>query len=253
MQWIRTTARLSLAVPFLLCAAVLLPASTAGAFGYTLEQIDPYQQMSPQWFTPPYYHLLLTNDAATADDFHLEIQNLTQPTWFPTVCLRSTCFPDSTTLNFAPGATDTIGVQVGADFTTQDEFGEWDFILTSVGDPQLSTTIHMEMYSGASANGVPQLVISMDGHELRQNLPNPVHSSTAISFVLPREEAVELGVFDVAGRLVSRLENGVFPAGMHTATWNGFAGSGAKAPAGVYFYRLQTPAGELTKKMTLVR
>lgn len=253
MPRFRSTARIAFAVPFLLCAAVLCSSSPAGAFGYTLEQIDPYTQMCPTWFNPPYFHLLLTNDPTTADEFHLEIQNLTQPTWFPTVCLRSICFPDSTTLAFTAGQVDTVGVQVSADFTTQDEMGEWDFILTSVGDPQLTSTIHMVMFSGLSATGVPQIVLDMDGVELRQNLPNPVRANTNISFVLPRSEAVELGVFDVAGRLVNTLETGVFAAGTHTATWNGLSADGAHAPAGVYFYRLQTPAGELTRKMTLIR
>jgi FlgD Ig-like domain len=252
MQWIHSTARHALVVPVLLCA-IVMSASTAGAFSYTLDQIDPYQQMCPTWFNPPYFHVLLTNTAGTSDTFHLEIQNLTQPTWFPTVCRGEICTPDSVDVLLASGQSDSVGVQVGPDFTAQDEVGEWDFIVRSVGDPQLSTTIHMTMFSGLSATGVPEIVVTMDGVELRQNLPNPVRASTAISFVLPREEAVELGVFDVAGRLVNVLENGVFPAGTHTATWNGLADNGAKAPAGVYFYRLQTPAGELTRKLTFIR
>jgi len=252
MRLTRMSLRISSAAA-VVCLGLLAAASSADAFGYELTPIDPYQQMSPEWFSPPYFHILLTNTGGVTDDFHMEIMNLTQPTWFPTVCHGTVCVPDSLTLTIAPAATDTVGVQVGPSFDFPDVMGEWDYIVYSVGDPGINSTIHMQLWSGASANGVPELVVSMDGVELRQNLPNPVHASTAISFVLPREEAVELGVFDVAGRLVNRLENGVFPAGTHTATWNGMADGGSRAPAGVYFYRLQTPAGELTKKMTLVR
>jgi len=83
---------------------------------------------------------------------------------------------------------------------------------------------------------------------LDQNYPNPFNPSTNIRFSLPAAGDIKLQVFDVNGRLVSTLINGVMSAGNHTATFN--AGSLA---SGTYLYRLDTPAGPITRKMTLIK
>jgi len=237
-------------------SVALAPGESVGAsaagdpLGFTLQLIDPTVQSQPFIFDGPYFHVLLTNDAAVPDSFYLAVENLTQPTWFPQVCLRSICWPFNTTLGFGAGASDTVGVQVVPD---SDGVGEWDFVVSSVGDPLLSQTIHMTLYAGTAATGAPELDASLAGYELAQNAPNPVVDRTSISFALPREDRVFLGVFDVAGRLVATLDSGVLPAGSHTVRWDGRSGSGAPVPSGVYFYRLRTGLGELSKRMTLVR
>jgi hypothetical protein len=63
---------------------------------------------------------------------------------------------------------------------------------------------------------------------------------------------VSLRVFDVSGRLVRTLLNG-FAQGEGAVTWDGRTERGAPAVAGVYFYRLETPEGSRTEKMTLLR
>jgi hypothetical protein len=68
--------------------------------------------------------------------------------------------------------------------------------------------------------------------------PNP-GISHHINFALPTKSAVELGVFDLAGRRVAVIASGVMEAGPHSATWNGLGTSGAHVGAGVYFYRLK--------------
>lgn len=225
--------------------------SASGAYGYTLQLIDPtVQTKSPIDFaTGPYYHVLLTNNAAVPDSFFLQVQNLTQPTWFPQVCLRSVCHPESTTLGFSAGQEDTVGVQV---VPFSDGVGEWDFYLSSVGDPGLNDTIHMTLYAGTAATDAPQ-VAAAGGLELRQNVPNPVVDGTSIAFALPREGHVSLAVFDVAGRLVTTLDSGVLSAGPHTVRWDGRSDAGTPVPGGVYFYRLRTATEELSRRLTLVR
>ncbi len=69
--------------------------------------------------------------------------------------------------------------------------------------------------------------------------PNPTTSRSNISFGLPRDADVELGVYDITGRSVASLARGVLPAGQYSRTWDGRASNGSKAPAGVYFYRLR--------------
>jgi photosystem II stability/assembly factor-like uncharacterized protein len=75
---------------------------------------------------------------------------------------------------------------------------------------------------------------------LMQNYPNPFNPVTTISYVLPRDGAVLLKVYDALGTEVAVLVNEAKRAGQYTLTWN--AGS---LPSGTYFYRLQ--AGEFTQ------
>lgn len=72
--------------------------------------------------------------------------------------------------------------------------------------------------------------------------PNPTTSRSNISFGLPRDADVELGVYDITGRAVASLARGVLPAGNYSRAWDGRASNGSKAPAGVYFYRLRVGA-----------
>jgi hypothetical protein len=47
---------------------------------------------------------------------------------------------------------------------------------------------------------------------------------------------------------VATLANGYFEAGRHTITWDA-----SNQASGIYFYRLTTPDGALTKKMLLLK
>ncbi|GJM43797.1 MAG: hypothetical protein DHS20C21_06390 [Gemmatimonadota bacterium] len=268
MSLIRPVARLCLAVS--LCIAVvsgsvqaaehtvaLMPGERAefsrnsGGFAYTLEVISPLTQSYPSIdFLGPYYYMYLTNTGGQNDTYRLKILNLTQPVWFPQVCLRSICFPDSTDLPFDAAESDTIGVQV---VPFDNGVGEWDFVVESLGDPGLTDTFHMVLYAGTAATAVGEPGSPRAGLELKQNAPNPLRDQTSISFALPVADQVSLGVFDVAGRQVADLAGGTLARGKHTVAWDGRGASGRALPNGVYFYRLQTSSGNLTKQLTLVR
>ena len=92
------------------------------------------------------------------------------------------------------------------------------------------------------------------GVALEANYPNPFNPSTTIPFRLEAPTAVTLGIHDVSGRLVRVLAEGsIFPAGSHELRWDGRDGAGRPAPSGVYFYRLETPAGATARPMLLVK
>jgi len=81
---------------------------------------------------------------------------------------------------------------------------------------------------------------------LGQNHPNPATTSTRIAFACPRSARVELAVYDVAGRRVATLADGVYGPGTHEVEWNP-AGLGP----GVYLYALEAPAERLVKTMVV--
>lgn len=87
-----------------------------------------------------------------------------------------------------------------------------------------------------------------------RNWPNPFSEGTDISYTLETSGPVRIDVFDAVGRRVRRLADGVTKsAGSHNVHWDGRDAFGRPAAAGVYFYRLDTPAGVERRSMTLVR
>ena len=89
---------------------------------------------------------------------------------------------------------------------------------------------------------------------LHPNHPNPFGSATTITYSLDRPGAVTLEVFDMRGRLVRRLLDHVAqPAGDHTLEWDGRDAAGQPVSTGVYSYRLRTPSGVETRRLTAVR
>jgi hypothetical protein len=83
--------------------------------------------------------------------------------------------------------------------------------------------------------------------------PNPFRDRTTISFDLPSAGRASLMVFDLSGRRVATLANGLLPAGTHTRRWDGRSDSGTLSPAGVYFCRLRSDAFVETRRMLLMR
>lgn len=90
-------------------------------------------------------------------------------------------------------------------------------------------------------------------YRLFANRPNPFNPTTTLRFTLPRAERATLVVYDIAGRRVATLADGVFGPGEFDATWNGTDASGRDVASGIYFARLA--AGEFTavRKMVLLR
>jgi hypothetical protein len=89
---------------------------------------------------------------------------------------------------------------------------------------------------------------------LMQNYPNPFNPSTAIDFSTQASGTVTLAVYDLLGRLVRTLVNGVVPAGSHSVRWDGRDSHGMSAGSGMYFYRLETGTNFIAvRKMVFMR
>jgi hypothetical protein len=83
--------------------------------------------------------------------------------------------------------------------------------------------------------------------------PNPFRGATEIAFAIPRDGAVDLGVFDITGRRVRSLAAHLwFAGGPHVLAWNGRFDDGRAAPAGLYVIRLDGPTGRVTRMLARV-
>jgi hypothetical protein len=83
---------------------------------------------------------------------------------------------------------------------------------------------------------------------LYPNYPNPFNPETKIKYTVPKAGKVKISVYDVLGREVALLVNGIVEAGTFEATFNANGLS-----SGVYFYKLT--AGDYTeiRKMVLAK
>ncbi len=84
-----------------------------------------------------------------------------------------------------------------------------------------------------STGGTAVPVETPGGFVLAQNYPNPFNPATRISYTIPGDGYVRLGVFDALGREIDRLVSGNVSAGTHTVEWH------PSVASGVYFYRIE--------------
>ena len=88
---------------------------------------------------------------------------------------------------------------------------------------------------------------------LQAPAPNPFHGLTALTFDLPRAGRVVLEVYDVVGRRVARITDGVLGPGRHTTLWDGRTGDGREAVSGIYYLRLETGGEVQSRKLVVAR
>jgi hypothetical protein len=92
-----------------------------------------------------------------------------------------------------------------------------------------------------------------DGYNLVQNYPNPFNPTTKIDYGLPEASNVRLIIYDILGREVTTLVNGVQEPGYKSITWNGTNAFGKNVGAGMYFYLIQAGEFRQAKKMVLLK
>lgn len=87
-----------------------------------------------------------------------------------------------------------------------------------------------------------------NGPELFANYPNPFNPSTNIRFSLPASSILHLAVYDILGREIAILTNGMMPAGQHSVTFDA-----AGLSSGMYVYRLTSDGYSISGKMLLMK
>jgi len=88
---------------------------------------------------------------------------------------------------------------------------------------------------------------------LAGNAPNPFSGRTTVEFTLPEQTRVTVSVYDMMGRKVATLVDGVRSSGPHTVSWNGRADGGQDLASGVYLLRMQADDRSETRRITIVR
>ena len=74
---------------------------------------------------------------------------------------------------------------------------------------------------------------------------------TVIRYSTGSEDHIALEIFDVRGRLVTKLVDDVMAPGVYEETWDRVDDSGHRVPVGVYFARLRNSVGKETAKVVV--
>lgn len=111
--------------------------------------------------------------------------------------------------------------------------------------------VHVSATQLCSAGSVPS-PDNVRGFRIRA-VPNPFVASTALTYTLPRDGRLRLGVYDPMGRSVRRLLDSRQIAGTHAVTWDGRDDAGHLAASGVYILRLEAEGISDSRKLLLTR
>jgi hypothetical protein len=99
----------------------------------------------------------------------------------------------------------------------------------------------------------PALVIPDRPLALTRTAPNPFVTETFVAFATPAGGAVRLAVYDLSGREVALLINQKLGSGRHEVRWGGLSRAGEPVLPGIYFLRLDAPAGSGVQKLVRLK
>ena len=98
----------------------------------------------------------------------------------------------------------------------------------------LTGYLGMTVFKNNLVTGVTTSTPAQINFKLFQNYPNPFNPSTNITYQLSTTSHVTLKIYDILGREVETLINGIQRAGNYIIPFNG-----SKFSSGVYLYRLE--------------
>jgi arylsulfatase A len=111
--------------------------------------------------------------------------------------------------------------------------------LDQYGDSEFITAIDKLVYNNET---------DYSDIRLNQNVPNPFSGITKISLSIKNSGKIKLNVYDLAGKELVTLADGMYSVGDYAFTLN--AGS---FESGVYFYKLMNNNQTVTKKMIVIK
>ncbi len=164
------------------------------------------------------------------------------------------------------------GIGFAVDMRIRNDAGTWSEWMPYVTDTSWTLsaingvrTVEVEIRNGTTVFSASDTILldavltavpgdglaAIPGPTLRAPSPNPTRAGARLSFELPREGAVQLAVYDLAGRRVRLLSEGVRPAGAHEILWDGRSDVGTRPARGIYFVRLSALGEVRTTKILL--
>lgn len=111
----------------------------------------------------------------------------------------------------------------------------------------ISKSCNNEYLSSIENSSVPITFLS------KQNYPNPFNSMTNIEYELPHRATISIKIYNILGKEIITLENGIKEAGNYKLEWSGKNDSGQDVSSGIYIYVFLADDYISTKKMVLLK
>jgi hypothetical protein len=90
-------------------------------------------------------------------------------------------------------------------------------------------------------------------YTLSQNYPNPFNPVTQFNYYLPQQSMVAIIIYDIKGREIRSLFQGLNESGQYSIAWDALDNYGNPVSAGVYLYHIQTEHFSQSRKMILLK
>jgi subtilisin-like proprotein convertase family protein len=152
--------------------------------------------------------------------------------------------------------TEPDGPGTMADFAGEWAEGQWELYVADMASIDTGT-LHswgLHLAFPPEASGVEEISAGIPAvHFLERSSPNPFTTLTSLRFGLPTDEEVRLTLYSVDGRKVTTLASGRYPAGIHTASWDGSDSGGNRVASGIYFCRFTAGTFKATRRIVYMR
>lgn len=89
--------------------------------------------------------------------------------------------------------------------------------------------------------------------QLDQNYPNPFNAGTTMTMRLPGRIRAAVRIYDLLGRRLATISDGIQEPGTHPLRWEGNDDAGHQVASGVYVVRLETTETTLARRLLLLR
>ncbi|MFZ1081357.1 MAG: T9SS type A sorting domain-containing protein, partial [Candidatus Kryptoniota bacterium] len=169
------------------------------------------------------------NPSTNASKYHLQISS---DSAFSTVVFDTTMVDTSMKLSGPLAATMKYYWHVSA--------------IDTGGTGNYSTTANFS--TGTGIDAVDEFAGIPKEFALFQNYPNPFNPSTIIRYDLPKSAHVKVTIYDVLGRVVANLVDGMQAPSRYNIEWNS-----SELSSGIYFCRIQAQSEDGSSKFSSVK
>ena len=122
------------------------------------------------------------------------------------------------------------------------------------GEQSVSVVIEATHSSGAPIQGAVTLRVKSGGGQVLAIAPNPLNPSATATFSTSRAGFVRVTLYDLQGRLVRTIMDvASAPAGYHDVSIDGQDANGGRLASGVYYLRLHTTDGTMSRAITILK
>ena len=208
--------------------------SSVDSFTSVIEVPNPPQTVSPKGTSPTVQRLTIFtwNPAVNAVWYHLQVA--TASDFSGDIVYDTTMVPDTT---FQIPVKDSLAANTTYYYrlSSINLGGEGPFSGATVFKTGLPLGVH-------ELAGVPK------EYALFQNYPNPFNPSTTIKYDLPKNAYVQVIIYDVLGRQVEKLVDGIQQASEQSIQW-----SPTRFSSGVYFCRIVARSVDGSGEFTAVK